>query len=166
MKKPWRFLTVMLVGACVGLGPVALKGWTRPNPPIPKHGPDRDKDKHDRGHGHHEHWDNGLHKGWYRGHDGHYRFDDHERVEVVRFYREHRDERWFREPAPRVVFAYGHVLEPRYRPYCHPLPVVMLQELPPPPPRCRYFLYGGNVLLVDDGYRVHDFIQLTFNFGH
>ena len=64
-----------------------------------------------------------------------------------------------------MALGYGYVLEPRYRRYCHPLPVVMLRELPPPPPRCHYFLFAGNVVLVDNGYRVQDYIQLNFNLG-
>src|SRR5579875_198706 len=167
MKKSTTYLAAFLLGACVALGPASLAGWAHPNPPTPGHGPDHDKEKHkhEKWRGHREHWDNGLHRGWYRDREGYYRFDDDDRVEIEHFYREHRDERWFREPAPRVAFAYGYVLGPRYRRYCHPLPVMMLRELPPPPPHCHYFLYGGNVLLLDDGYRVHDFIQLTFNFG-
>jgi hypothetical protein len=168
MKKYWQYLMVLLVGAGLGLGPGALMGWARPNPPFHGHGHGRDKDKwkHDKKHGHKEHRDNGRHRGWDRDREGRYRFNDYDRREFVRYYREHRDERWFREPGPRgVAVGYGYVLEPRYRRYCRPLPVVMLRELPPPPPRYHYFLFGGNVVLVDSGYRVQDFIQLNFNIG-
>ncbi|MEJ2008650.1 MAG: hypothetical protein P8Z30_10935 [Acidobacteriota bacterium] len=168
MKKFWRWLMVLLVGAGVAFGPGASTCWARPNPPFEGHGHHRDKEKkdHDRGHGRHEHWDHGRHRGWERDRRGRYRFDEVDRRELVRYYRAHRHERWFRRPVPRgLALGYGRVLGPRYRRYCRPLPVVMLRVLPPPPPRCHYFLFGGNVVLVDSGYRVQDFIQLNFNIG-
>jgi hypothetical protein len=164
MKKSLQFLIVLLVGAGVLLGPIALTAWARPNSPY--QGDDHGRDKNDKGRGHREHQDNGRHKGWYKDHNGRYRFNDSDRRAVVRYYDEHRDERWFRDPGPRgVVLSSGYVLEPRYRRYCHPLPPVMLQELPPPPPHYRYFIFGGRVVLFDGGYRVHDFISLNLNFG-
>jgi hypothetical protein len=168
MEKMWKFLMAMLVGASVIFGPTTLSLWARPNPPFhgDDHGRGRGHDKEDRGRGHREHRDNGRHRGWYKDREGRYRFDDYDRRAVVRYYDEHRDERWFREPMPRGVrLGYGYVLEPRYRRYCHPLPVVMLRELPPPPPNYRYFLFGGRVVLFDSGYRVQDFISLNFNIG-
>ena len=168
MNNPWRFLMVLLVGLGVALIPGASNGWTRPAPAFPGYGHDRDDHGHGRGHRDHEkeHHDRGRHRGWDRDREGRYRFDDYDRREVEHYYVEHRDERWFRERGPRgVALGYGYVLEPRYRRYCHPLPPVMLGELPPPPPRFRYFLFGGNVVLVDPGYRVHDFIHIGINIG-
>lgn len=176
MKRIWQILLILLVGTGVALGPGSLAGWARPNHAFDGHGHGREKDREDRGRGnghrehwnrgHHEHWDNGRHRGWDRDHEGRYRFSDYDRRAFVGFYREHRDERWFRERAPRgLALAYGRVLGPRYRHYCHPVPVVVLRELPPPPPRCHYLLFGGNVVLVNEGYRVQDFIQLSLNFG-
>ena len=172
MKKFQRFLMVVLVGAGVALGPGCLAGFARPNPPYDGHGRghDKDKDKDWKHHGKHEHWDNGRHRGWYRDGRGYYRFHDDDRRAFVAYYRNHEDEDedegWFREPAPRgVIVRYGYIVEPRYREYCHPVPVTMLEELPPPPPSYRYFIFGGNVVLVDNGYRVQDFISLNFNFG-
>lgn len=165
MKKSLQFLMVLMVGAGVVLGTGALTAWARPNP---LNGPDRhdDREDHDRGRGHREHWDRGRHRGWERDREGRYRFDAYDRRRVERYYREHRDERWFRDDGPRgLALGYGHVLAPRYRRYCRPVPPVMLRELPPPPPRCRYFLFGGRVVLFDSGYRVQDFIQLNFNIG-
>lgn len=169
MKKTFRWLTILVVTAGVGLGSGALAGWARPNPPFDGHGRDRheDRDSHDRGHDRREHWDHGRHRGWERDARGRYRFDSYDRREVVRYYREHRHERWFRERGPRgFALAYGRVIALRYHRYCRPLPPVMLRELPPPPPRCRYFLFAGNVVLVNGGYRVQDFIRLSFNIGH
>jgi hypothetical protein len=168
MKKCQRFLMILMLGAGVALGPGDLSGWARPNPPLPEHGHGRDKESkhHDKRHGEREHRDNGRHRGWYRDHEGRYRFDNDYRRSFVAYYRDHRDERWFHERGPRgVVIGYGYVVAPRYRPYCHPLPVAVLQELPPPPPRHHYFIFGGNVVLVDSGYRVQDFISLNLNFS-
>lgn len=164
MNRIWQLLMAIVVGAGVLLGPSTQAVWARPNP----FSPDRheDREDHDRGRGHHEHWDRGRHRGWDRDHDGRYRFNDYDRRAVMRFYDEHRDDRWFHDHGPRgVALSYGYVLAPRYRRYCHPLPVVMLRELPPPPPRCHYFLFGGRVVLFDGGYRVQDFISLNFNIG-
>ena len=171
MKKSLQFLLILLVGAGVALGPSALAAWAHPNPGYrhDDHGRDRDergRGHYDRGRGHREHWDNGRHRGWDRDHGGRYRFNDYDRRAAVRYYDEHRDYRWFRDPGPRgVVLSAGYVLAPRYRGYCHPLPPVMLEELPPPPPDYRYFIFGGRVVLFDGGYRVHDFISLNLNFG-
>ncbi len=164
MNNLLRLLMVLLVGLGVVLGPGALTGFGRPDPPFPGHGRDRDHHGHDRDK--HERRDHGRHRGWVRDREGRYRFDDYDRRAVVGYYREHRDERWFRERGPRgFALAYGRVIGPRYRHYCHPLPVVMLRELPPPPRGFRYFLFGGNVLLLDNGYRVHDFIHIGINIG-
>lgn len=166
MKRFQRFLMVVFVGAGVALGPGSLAVWARPNPPYDGHGHDKDKDKEWKHHGKHEHWDNGRHRGWYKDGRGYYRFDDDDRRGFVAYVRDHDDERWFHERGPRgVVIGYGYVVEPRYREYCHPVPVAILEELPPPPPSYRYFIFGGNVVLVDNGYRVQDFISLNFNFG-
>jgi len=172
MKKFQQFIMVLMVGAGVALGPGALSGWARPNPPFDGHGRDHERDKEWKHHGRrhegreHEHWDNGRHRGWDRERDGRYRFNDDGRRAFVAYYRDHRDERWFHERGPRgVAIDYGYVVAPRYRGYCRPLPPPMLAELPPPPPRHHYFIFGGNVVLVDSGYRVQDFISLNFNFG-
>jgi hypothetical protein len=172
MKKFQRFLMILMVGAGVTLGPGALSGLARPNPPLDGHGRGHERDKewkhpgkrhHER---EHEHWDNGRHRGWYRERGGRYRFNDDGRRAFVAYYRDHRDERWFHERRPRgVAVGFGYVVAPRYRGYCRPLPPPMLAELPPPPPRHHYFIFGGNVVLVDSGYRVQDFISLNFNFG-
>ncbi len=126
-----------------------------------------DRDKHDRG----EH-DRGEHRGqykkWNRERDGRYRFDDDDRRRVDVYFRDHRDEyrehwRRYDDDAPRVSF--GYVIGRPYRQYCEPVPGYLYQELPPPPPGYRYFLYYGNVVLVDDDYRVQDFIHVDLNFG-
>lgn len=176
MKKFLQFLMVLMVGAGVALGPCALRSLARPSPAFDGHDHDhghghgRDKDEDHRGSWHEghgrEHWDNGRHRGWYRNGKEYYRFNDDGRRAFVAYVRDHRDERWFHEHGPRgVVVGYGYVVAPRYRGYCQPLPPPMLAELPPPPPDHHYFIFGTNVVLVDRGYRVQDFISLNFNFG-
>ncbi len=165
MTKNLRFGLILLVGLGVVAVPGALPGWT--SPPLP-HRHDRDKEhhRHDRGRHEHERHDRGLHRGWDRDREGHYRFNTYDRRAAEDYYRRHRDYRWFRQRAPRgFAFAYGRVIEPRYRRYCHRVPAMMLREMPPPPRGLRYFLFGGRVVLVDGGYRLHDFIQLNFAFG-
>ena len=173
MKKFLRSLMILMVGAGVALGPCALSSIAQPNRPFDGHGHGHGRDKEENhqgswhgGHGHgREHWDNGRHRGWYREGNGRYRFNDGGRRAFVAYARDHRDERWFHERGPRgVVVRYGYVVAPRYRGYCRPLPPPMLAELPPPPPDHRYFMFGTNVVLVDRGYRVQDFISLNLNF--
>jgi hypothetical protein len=166
MKKSWRLLMVLWVALGVVLGPGALSAWTRPDPPFHGHGRDRDdhgrdRDDHDHGRGNH-----GRHRGWDRDREGRYRFNNYDRRAVDAYYWRHRDDRWFRERGPRgLALGYGYVVGPRYRRYCHPLPVVMVRDLPPPPPGLRYFFFGGNVIMVDNGYRVHDFIHINIDIG-
>jgi hypothetical protein len=57
----------------------------------------------------------------------------------------------------------GWVVERDYRPRLYEPPVALVRVLGPPPPGCRYFLFGGNVILVDSGYRVFDVINLELN---
>lgn len=165
-NRHWRLLMAVLVGIGVALTPGTLAVWARPNPPFRGHGHDRGNRDHDRGNRDHKKENRGRHRGWERDREGRYRFDSYDRRAVMTYYQEHRNERWFRERGPRgLALAYGQVLAPRYRRYCHPLPPGMLRELPPPPPRFRYFLFGGDVVLFDPGYRVHDFIHIGINIG-
>ncbi len=107
----------------------------------------------------------GQRKKWAREHDGRYRFDDNDRRAVSFYFRDHRGEfrgHW-RGEGPAI--SYGYVIEQPYRRYCEPVPVYLVNALPPPPPGYRYYMYYGNVVLVDDGYRVQDYIHVNVNFG-
>jgi hypothetical protein len=127
----------------------------------------------DQGHGDHGNRDEhgrkenrGQRKKWEREQDGRYRFKDSDRRAADDYYRGHRSEfreRWRGGDAPPL--AYGYVIEPRYRRYCRPAPVYLVRELPPAPYGYRYYLFNGNVVLVDDGYRVQDFIHFDINLG-
>ncbi len=167
MKRRRLLMITLLVGSAVLVAPGSPLAFAHGGPPPWAHG--RDHQDHGRKKG----WrDNrGQRRKWERDREGRYRFGDNDRRAVIAYFRRHRDDRRFREDwrdrgddYPTV--AYGYVIEPRYRPYCRPLPVVLLREMPPPPPGLRYFLFGGNVVLVDNGYRVQDFIHIGFNFGN
>ncbi len=170
MKKFQRFLWALLLGLGMALSPGALTGFAYPpqgrGNDHGNHGRDkkRERGREDRGRGHGNAQGNrGLHKGWYRDNRGYYRFNNDDRRMVDNYFRDHRG-RW--EHGPRgYALGYGHVIGQRYRRYFAPVPVVLVRQLPPPPPRCRYFLFGTNVVLVNSGYRVQDFIHIGINIG-
>ncbi len=159
--KRLRWLTTLCLGLSVLVVGAAMS-FASPNPPFQGW---RHEDNHGQAKKHQrEKKDRGLHRGWKRDKEGRYRFDDRERRQVDTYFRDHRRERW--ENPPRgYALGYGHVIEQRYRRYCRPMPVVLVREMPPPPRGLRYFLFGTNVVLVDSGYRVHDFIHIGINIG-
>lgn len=190
MKKHLMFLMVLLGSFAVLLAPGSAAAWARGGPP-PWAGRG-DQGDQGNGHGRKERGEHrgrkdrrenrGRHEGWQRDRHGRYRFDDHERRAVFAYFRRHRDDRDFRQrwgyqndqgdndqgDEDRGYYppvAYGYVIAPRYRPECRPLPPGLVEELPPPPYGFRYFFFGGNVVLVDNGYRVQDFIHIGLNFG-
>lgn len=161
MTKPLSFLSAVFIVATI-LAPGATTASAKGGPPWARGG---EKDHGDRGrHGKKE--NRGQRKKWEREHDGRYHFSNQDRYAAENYYRDHRREfrdHWRRGEGPAI--AYGYVIEPRYRRYCRPAPVVLLRELPPPPPGFRFYLFGGNVVLLDDGYRVQDFIHVNINIG-
>jgi hypothetical protein len=68
-------------------------------------------------------------------------------------------------PAYETRIAPGFVFDAYARQRSYPAPVEMVRTFSPPPPGFRYLVIGGNVVLVDDGYRVQDVIRLQINFG-
>ena len=58
----------------------------------------------------------------------------------------------------------GVVLDPDMRRYMYRVPPSLLVTLAPAPPRYRYVVIGGNICLIDSGYRVADVLQIGFNF--
>ncbi len=160
MKKRMMLLVTMFAACSIIAAPGASTLFAAGGRPAGA----GDRDKHDR-----DDHDRGEHRGqrrkWDRDRNGRYRFQDDDRRAVDGYFRDHRDEyrEHWRGPAPAV--GYGYVIERPYRRYCEPVPVYLYNELPPPPPGYRYFMYYGNVVLVDDGYRVQDFIHVNLNFG-
>lgn len=159
MKKQLSFLSALFVACMIFLAPGASTALAKGGPAWARHG--------DREHGGHR--DRGRHLGqrkqWDRDQDGRYRFRDDDRRAVDIYFRNHRGyfrERWRGEGPP---LAYGYVIERPYRRYCRPVPVALYYDLPPAPPGLRYYVLGGNVVLVDDGYRVQDYIHIGVNIG-
>ncbi len=60
----------------------------------------------------------------------------------------------------------GYYIEPDWRPRLYPAPYALIRVFPPPPYGYRYMLFGGQLVLVDTGYRVADVIGLSLNFGY
>jgi hypothetical protein len=163
MKKHLLLTITLVVGSLLIVAPGSSKPLAMGGPPAWARGGEKDHGERGR---RDKKENRGQRKKWEREHDGRYRFNDYERRAAESYYRDHRREfreHWRRGEGPAV--AYGYVIERRYRRYCRPVPVVLLHELPPPPPGFRFFLFGGNVVLLDDGYRVQDFIHLNINIG-
>ncbi len=68
-------------------------------------------------------------------------------------------------PGVERRFGPGYVIERDWRPRIYPAPVVLVRTFPPPPPGCRYVVFGGRIVLLDGGFRVRDFIRLDINLG-
>ena len=157
---------LLFVALSVGCSMFVLPGSS---PSFAKGGPSALARGGDQGHGEHRGKDNrGQRKKWEREKDGRYRFAEFDHRAAEDYYRAHRNDRAFRKHwrnggGPPI--AYGYVIAPRYRSYCRPIPVVLVRELGPPPLGYRYYLFNGDVVLVDDGYRVQDFIHLDINIG-
>ena len=156
MKRCLPMLTAVLVGSATLVGPSATTVFARGSRPAWAGAPRHDHDQDNRGQRKKRERERG-------------RFDDHDRREAREYYEHHRDDRGFRERDwisrdDDERLRDGYVLDRGLRRRCRPLPVVLLREMPPCPRGYRYYLLGGNVVLVDDGYRVRDFIHLDINF--
>jgi hypothetical protein len=73
------------------------------------------------------------------------------------------DSRWNNDYGNRL--QPGYVLDRDMRRMSRPAPSVMIRGLGGVPRGYRYIIIGGNVVLVDSGYRVHDTIRFELNFG-
>ncbi len=161
MKKRIPLLVALFVACSIFVAPSSSALFAKGGPPAWA----GDHDKHDRDDDHDRGEHRGHNKKWDRDRDGRYRFHDDDRRAVEGYFREHGDEyreRW-RGEGPAI--GYGYVIERPYRRYCEPVPGYVLGELPPPPRGYRYYMYYGNVVLVDDDYRVQEFIHVNINFG-
>jgi hypothetical protein len=58
------------------------------------------------------------------------------------------------------------VLDDDMRHMSRPAPYEMTRGMGRAPRGYRYIVIGGNVILVDRGYRVHDAIHFDINIGH
>jgi opacity protein-like surface antigen len=73
------------------------------------------------------------------------------------------DRRWNNDYENRL--QPGYVLDNDMRGMSRPAPIEMTRGFGPAPRGYRYVVIGGNVVLIDDGYRVHDAIRFSINIG-
>ncbi|MGD0484621.1 MAG: hypothetical protein ABSB58_08185 [Gemmatimonadales bacterium] len=99
-------------------------------------------------------------------------FAAHDRQAAEQWSQQHRaaPPRGFRRtdrlpPQYETRIAPGYVFDAYARQRSYPAPADMVRGFSPPPPGFRYLVIGGNVVLVDNGYQVHDVIRLQVNFG-
>jgi hypothetical protein len=59
----------------------------------------------------------------------------------------------------------GYVFEPVVRRRAYPAPLDLTRRFVPAPRGYRYMVIGGQIVLVDVGYRVADVFRLEINFG-
>lgn len=57
----------------------------------------------------------------------------------------------------------GERLDPELRKQMHPVPADLARRYGPAPRGYRYVVIGGNVVLIDDGYQVHDLFGVTIH---
>jgi Ni/Co efflux regulator RcnB len=122
---------------------------------------DRGQDRNDQGRG-----DRGENRGQAKKH---YRqFNDNQRQAARQYYKQHQGEpvfqrnQWNNDYESRL--QPGYVLDPDMRRLSRPAPRDLTRGLGPAPRGYRYIVVGGHVVLVDNGYRVHDAIHLELNF--
>jgi len=125
--------------------------------PVPFWQPGRDDhghdDRRDDRHGDHhddhdDRHDNGNHYGQYK-HDRDYRFRDNDYVELRKHYK---GPRRFKGDRPR--FVRGEYLPVDWRRRVRPVPVVIVRELPPPPPGYQFGYLDGYAVCYDPTTRV------------
>jgi hypothetical protein len=102
-------------------------------------------------------------------HHDHDRFDDHDRASARDWYRGHHE--YFRHDEGRYWhhewegnIHEGFVFTPDMRRGIRPVPHELLVRLGPVPRGYRYVVIGDHVVLVDDGWRVHDVLHFEANF--
>ena len=97
-------------------------------------------------------------------------FNDKQRQAASQYYNQNQNQpvfqhdQWNNDYESRL--QPGYVLDPDMRRLSRPAPPDLTRGLGPAPRGYRYVVIGGHVVLVDNGYRVHDAIHLELNFGH
>ena len=145
MKKSSRFAIVAGVFVSLALGPPNVRAqYDRDH-----HDDHRDDHRDDRDH--------------------HDRFNDHDREQARDWYAHHHDafhhtegRYWHREWEPNI--HEGYVFTPDMRRGWRPVPRDLLVRLGPVPRGYRYVVIGDHVVLVDDGWRIHDVLHFEVNF--
>ena len=104
------------------------------------------------------------------GKDNDRRFNDHDRQFAHEYAQRHKDDRGFRD-RDRLPEKYesrihdGYVMDKYMRQQCRPAPPDLIRGMAPAPYGYRYVVVGGQVCLIDRGYRIHDTIGLELNLG-
>jgi hypothetical protein len=73
------------------------------------------------------------------------------------------DRRWNNDYENRL--QPGYVLDNDMRGMSRPAPIELTRGFGPAPRGYRYVVIAGHVVLIDDGYRVHDAIRFEINIG-
>jgi len=73
------------------------------------------------------------------------------------------DSRWNNDYENRL--QPGYVLDNDMRGMSRPAPIELTRGFGPAPRGYRYVVIAGHVVLIDDGYRVHDAIRFEINIG-
>lgn len=121
---------------------------------------------------------NGQHNGqgngqnspdWDRQH--HTSFNDQDRQATRDWYQQHQKglgAGWRQQdrlsPAMQGRLRAGQPLDPQLRRQMHALPADLSRHYGPAPSGYRYAIIGGNVVMLDSGYGVHDVFSLTLQF--
>ena len=99
------------------------------------------------------------------------RFADRDRTAATNYYASHRSAppRGLRDrdripAAQRAQVGPGYVFDRNTRSQVYAAPSAMSRGFTPAPRGYRYVVYGGQVMLVDAGYRVSDVISLNISF--
>jgi hypothetical protein len=119
-------------------------------------------------------WHNGQNGGmnspeWKRQH--HTSFNDEDRQAMRNWYQQHQryQGRGWRQqdrlsPAMQGRLRVGQPLDSRLRRQMYPVPAGLWLQYGPAPRGYQYVIIGGNIVMLDAGYRVQDVFSLTLRF--
>jgi Ni/Co efflux regulator RcnB len=98
------------------------------------------------------------------------KFNEKQRQHATTYYNQNRNHEVFKQDNWNNDYENrlqpGYVLDEDMRRMSRPAPDDMIRGLGRPPRGYRYVVIGGHVVLIDDGYRVHDMIHFEVNVGH
>jgi hypothetical protein len=106
---------------------------------------------------------------WNRQH--HTSFNDQDRQATRDWYQQHQKglgagwrQRDRLSPAMQGRLRAGQPLDPQLRKQMHPLPADLSRHYGPAPSGYQYVVIGGNVIMLDSGFGVHDVFSLNLQF--
>jgi len=114
--------------------------------------------------------DNGQHNGQ-ADRDRHNTFNDQDRQATRDWYQQHQKglgagwrQRDRLSPAMQGRLRPGQRLDPQLRRQMHWVPADLSRHYAPAPVGYRYAIIGGNVVMLDSGYEVHDVFSISLHF--